>query len=199
MADLKTIKLSGNDYAPVDERIKAFHSANGNGSIRTVTALIGADFIESKATVIPDVSNPERYFTGSAMGKIGREKAYEKLETVAVGRALAFAGFLADGRIASAEEMERFALNSVETKPEPVVHLATDAQRKAMFARAKEIHGVDGERELRALVANFGHESTKEVTAVEATLILGELDRQAKIKVMEQAHGAPEKPQEELF
>jgi hypothetical protein len=83
--------------------------------------------------------------------------------------------------------------------PQPVVHLATDAQRKAMFARAKEIHGVDGEKELRALVANFGHESTKQVTGAEATLILGDLDRQAKMKVMEQAHGAPEKPQEELF
>ena len=113
---MKTIKLSGNDYAPVDERIREFHKMNANGSIRTAILLQGDKLIEARATVIPDVKNPERYFTGSAVGYLGKEKALEKLETVAVGRALAFAGLLADGRIASFEEMERFQENDI---PEP--------------------------------------------------------------------------------
>ena len=36
------------------------------------------------------------------------DKDFEKLETVAVGRALALLGYLASGEIASSEEMEEF-------------------------------------------------------------------------------------------
>ena len=40
------------------------------------------------------------------MDKVGgRQKQFEKQETIAVGRALAFAGYLASGDIATAEEM----------------------------------------------------------------------------------------------
>ena len=46
-------------------------------------------------------------FTGHSFGKVDKVKAFEKLEIVA-GRALAFAGFLADGEIASYEEMEDY-------------------------------------------------------------------------------------------
>ena len=35
-------------------------------------------------------------------------KALEKLETISTGRALAFLGYMKDGRIASTEEMEEF-------------------------------------------------------------------------------------------
>ena len=42
------------------------------------------------------------------MCKLGNQKAVEKCETVAVGRALAFAGYLATGEIATAEEMADF-------------------------------------------------------------------------------------------
>lgn len=117
MNEVKTIKLSGNDYAPVDERIRALHAAHPNCSIRTETRMQGDKLIEARATIIIDVQNPERYFTGSAVGYFGKEKALEKLETVAVGRALAFAGFLADGRIASREEIERYNVNTEEPEP----------------------------------------------------------------------------------
>jgi hypothetical protein len=53
-----------------------------------------------------------RIFTGHAFGKVGVEKAFEKLESVAVGRALAFAGYLAGGEIASYDEIEKFNGNS---------------------------------------------------------------------------------------
>ena len=51
---------------------------------------------------------PKGTFSGHALGKVGGEKAFEKLETIAVGRALAFAGYLASGEIASFEEMQEF-------------------------------------------------------------------------------------------
>jgi hypothetical protein len=48
---------------------------------------------------------------------LGKEKALEKLETVAVGRALAFMGIgIVDG-LASADEMDRF--NCTQAKNEP--------------------------------------------------------------------------------
>lgn len=54
-------------------------------------------------------------FTGHSFGVVGREKAFEKLETVAVGRALAFAGFETRDGIASKEEMEVFEDNKKES------------------------------------------------------------------------------------
>lgn len=104
---MKLINLKGNDYAPVDERLRAFHKQYPNSSIQTKIEFKDK-FVVAYATVTPDVEKPNRIFNGSSFGMIDKEKAFEKLETVAVGRALAFAGFLADGKIASFEEMEKF-------------------------------------------------------------------------------------------
>ena len=109
---MQTIKLQGKDYSPVKERVKAFHNEYSNGKIITEwgTAFEGENnaIIYFKANVTPDVKNSDRSFTGHSLGKIANEKAFEKLETIAVGRALANAGFLSDGDIASADEMERY-------------------------------------------------------------------------------------------
>jgi hypothetical protein len=104
---MKTINLKGNEYAPVDERLKAFHATYPNNSI-TTRIEFKERFIVAYATIVLDVDKPARIYNGSSFGEITKEKAFEKLETVAVGRALAFAGFLADGKIASYEEMEKF-------------------------------------------------------------------------------------------
>lgn len=50
----------------------------------------------------------EQVFNWSSFWELGREKAFEKLETVAVGRALAFAGFEIKEGIASRDEIDRF-------------------------------------------------------------------------------------------
>ena len=61
-----------------------------------------------KAIVTPDIEKPERVFTGHSFGNIQKEKALEKLETVAVGRALAFMGIGIVEGIASADEIQNF-------------------------------------------------------------------------------------------
>lgn len=99
-----TMELKGNDYAKVPTRVLEFHKANKNGNIQTEYKIEG-DKLFFIATITPDTKNPERKFTGHALGKLTGDKQFEKIETVAVGRALAFAGFLASGEIASAEEM----------------------------------------------------------------------------------------------
>ena len=104
---LKTINLQGKEYATVPERVKYFNSHYPNGSIRTFPKIQG-EGLSIRASVYPDVKNMNREFSGHSFGKIGKEKALEKLETTAVGRALAFMGVLADGGIASEEEIENF-------------------------------------------------------------------------------------------
>lgn len=94
-------------YAKVAARVAEIHRANKNISIRTDIEF-KEGWVLAKAKVIPDVKNPEQFFTGTSLGKAGAEKALEKLETIAVGRALAFAGYLSDGEIASSEEMAKY-------------------------------------------------------------------------------------------
>lgn len=115
---MKTIRLKGNEYAPVDERLRAFHQDNPNNSIVTEIEF-KEGWVIARATVTPDVSKPERQYNGTSFGQVKLEKALEKLETVSVGRALAFAGYLADGKIASYEEMEKFEETQRSSMPQP--------------------------------------------------------------------------------
>lgn len=102
--EIDTIELKGNQYAKVKDRVKAFHEDYDNGRIITEPQLEG-DLVMFKAQVWPDMENRDRSFTGHSIGKYTGKKKFEKLETVAVGRALAFAGLLADGEIATYDEM----------------------------------------------------------------------------------------------
>lgn len=75
-----------------------------------------------KARILKDKAKPDSgEGIGHAMGglknKKGEEeaKAFEKLETTAVGRALAMLGFMSSGEVASFEEMEEY-LSEKETK-----------------------------------------------------------------------------------
>ncbi len=103
----KTIKLQGKDYAQVSDRVAEFHKIHKNGSITTVYDF-NSGWVIFTATIVIDVKQPDRIFKGTSLGKAGAAKAFEKLETIAVGRALAFAGFLSDGEIASSEEMDKY-------------------------------------------------------------------------------------------
>lgn len=105
--EIKTINLKGKSYAPVSERVAQFHRDHADGSIKTKCEFKDG-YVIFKATV----SFGERSFNGHAFGKVGQEKAFEKIESVAVGRALAFAGYLAGGEIASYDEIEKFNGNA---------------------------------------------------------------------------------------
>ena len=119
MNKLPTIKLQGKDYCQVKDRIFAFNETYPKGSIQTTSQFIG-EIVIMKATIYPDiVTEPTRLFTASSYGQVKGIKAFEKLESVAVGRALAYLGFGIDGSIASFEEMENFVSpEKVETPKE---------------------------------------------------------------------------------
>lgn len=106
--EIKTIDLKGKKYAPVGERLNAFHEKYSNGSIQTTYFLTENGSAVMSAKIILDVDKPGRFFTGHSGGKLGGEKSLEKLETVAIGRGLAVSGFAPDGTIASYEEMEEY-------------------------------------------------------------------------------------------
>lgn len=104
----KTSKLpQGGEYAYVADRLKEFRQDCPNGLVETTpTILDEGTVIMFTARVLKDKSKPESAeATGHAMGKNDKPKAFEKIETQAVGRALALLGYLASGEIASADEM----------------------------------------------------------------------------------------------
>lgn len=106
---VKTIKLGNKDYAQVADRIKEFRSANPNGLMETSYIFAEGGMIIWKARILKDKDNDKSAeATGHAYGELKGQKAFEKLETIAIGRALAMLGYMASGEVASSEEMEEF-------------------------------------------------------------------------------------------
>ncbi len=119
MTKIKTINLKGNEYAQVKERIKAFREDTTKGSIDTGVTINPDGTMIMKATIVHDVSDEgSKRATGQAFGKVGGQKEFEKLETIAVGRALAFLGYSKDGEISSSEEMEEYIASKIEKQKE---------------------------------------------------------------------------------
>jgi hypothetical protein len=104
----KTINLQGKEYAQVAERLRMFREDCPNGLIET-TPTITENQAMFKAKVLKDKSNPNSAeAVAHSVGEMKGQKAFEKLETIAVGRALAMLGYLASGEVASSDEMEDF-------------------------------------------------------------------------------------------
>jgi len=92
------------DYVPVHTRVQQFHDKYPLWSILT-------DFKVEDWTAILKATIQTwdwRIFNWTSFWEIRKEKALEKLETVAVWRALAFAWFEIKSWIASQDEMEKF-------------------------------------------------------------------------------------------
>lgn len=117
------MQLQGNDYAKVAERLRLFREECPNGKqessyVETEQATIftvwlwknKSDLLELMKTGIADKDTlrSSADSNGTAKGEGKGKKDFEKLETIALGRALANLGYLASGEIASTEEMEDF-------------------------------------------------------------------------------------------
>lgn len=122
----QTIKVSGGgDYSKVAERLKLFRADHPKGKhesgyeVDVDSSLVftvwlwkdKTDLIDLMKAGVTDkeVLRSSSDANGNARGAIGsKDKDFEKLETIALGRALANLGYLASGEIASSEEMEKF-------------------------------------------------------------------------------------------
>lgn len=116
----KTISIN---YAKVVDRLNAFRSDYPRSKILTQSktvdgmitfkAFIWKDKDELLEVLKQGVDKEAIYYTadseGTAQKEVNKsEKNFEKLETIAVGRALALLGYSVSGEIASTEEMEEF-------------------------------------------------------------------------------------------
>ena len=151
---MKKIQIKGKDYIEVNERVKQFHIDYPNGSITTELIEMTDRFI-TKTTVIPDVKNPDRKFTGLAYEKedstfINKTSALENAETSSVGRSLGFLSIGIDTSIASYDEVAN-AVKQQKDKPKtiPPVNLKDqEVPNPAYDAAVNDLGGIplgDGE------------------------------------------------------
>lgn len=104
---MKTISLQGKNYCQVKDRIAEAHKTEKQLSIKTTYDIFDK---EKMVFIVKATVTMEKWeFTWHAIGAQKAKKDFEKLETIAVGRALALAGFLSDGEVASYEEAEDYA------------------------------------------------------------------------------------------
>lgn len=97
------------DYALVPDRLLEFRQQNPRASIETKPSIQPGNILVFQARIIKDKKDENSAeATGHAYGKLDNEKAFEKLETQAVGRALAILGYLNNGKVATTEELEEF-------------------------------------------------------------------------------------------
>ncbi len=137
-------------YAKVAARSAEFHQDNETCSVET-----SCEFKENYVLFSAKVTTKKGTFTGHSLAKVaGQQKQFEKQETIAVGRALAFAGYLSSGDIACQEEMTDLVsttlLNSLKLKYSKVYAAELEgkdhAAKKLTFALwAKETTGTIGE------------------------------------------------------
>ncbi len=137
--ELKTIDLKGKQYVQVNTRVDYFNETYPKGSIVTSHEKQEGNAYIFQATVIPDIDAPTRFFNGTSYGFVDNEKAMEKLETVAVGRALAFMGIGIVDSIASADEVERFA-NQPTTVPTATSKTTSTLPPTAPFPAEMDMH-----------------------------------------------------------
>ena len=111
---IKTISIRGKQYVTVAERLRQLHLSVSNDmpgpSIDTKIVYAEGGVYIVKATVIPDITQPECFFTGHAKedeskGQVNGTSALENCETSAIGRALGNAGYGSAESIASANEV----------------------------------------------------------------------------------------------
>nr|AKH46400.1 hypothetical protein [uncultured marine virus] len=105
--EIKTINLKGKDYVQVHERIRFFRATPQYEGYGIITSYeLGTNNI----IFVARITNKEgiTVSTGHGLGSLGPDKAVEKIETVAVGRALANMAIGVDEGIASIEEMVSF-------------------------------------------------------------------------------------------
>lgn len=128
MNKVQTINLKGNEYALVPQRLKQFRQDNPRGSVTPTPDIRPDGTVVFSVRIIKDKADPTSAdATGHSYGKLTGEKAFEKLETIATGRALSLLGYLNNGEIASTEEMEEFE-EYKETQFREAIANATDRQ-----------------------------------------------------------------------
>lgn len=129
-----TMLIQGKEYAKVPQRLKAFREANPRASVETKPTMTESGTLIFEARIISDKSDPSSASaTGHSYGEASGDKAFEKLETISVGRALAMLGYLNNGQVATTEEMQEFEEYQQDQYQQAIldVHAATKREEFA--------------------------------------------------------------------
>ena len=178
---IKTVKIGGGiDYAKVADRIKIFWEENPNGKIDTEREDISDNKVrfiariwrDSKvildlATVGTDINIVK--LTANAMASADAakkgDKENEKLETVAVGRALAMLGYLASGEVASREEMEQFEAYKADLFQDEVDNTIKEMKKAKTIDELRKLYvSLDTELRTNQKILNIKDELKKKLT-----------------------------------
>jgi len=139
------------EYAKVNDRLLEFRAECPKGSIVTKPEILADGQMFFTSVIIKDLSDESSArATGTSYGTIKNDKGFEKLETLAVGRALAFLGYGADGAIASSEEMEDFYKYRNEKREEAI----------------EKIKGAKDLEDLKAIWLSLGSLADKELIII---------------------------------
>ena len=139
----KAILIKGKKYVLVSDRVIHFNEKYENGCIQTKLISEPKDErVVIKAKIIPDIKNPDRYFTGHSQeivgeGHINKTSALENAETSATGRALASMGIGVIDSIASADEMTKATNQSPQIAIDPNEPIPTCSICKKPMKKSK--------------------------------------------------------------
>lgn len=135
------VKFGDKEYREVADRLKQFREENPRASIATTYQYNPDNSITFTATIVKDQADPaSASATGNARYsevELKKPKAFEKLETIATGRALALLGYLNDGQVATSEEMEEYEAQQFGQALEDLKTAKTQDEFKAILAKAK--------------------------------------------------------------
>ena len=150
MAKIETIDLKGKDYATVPQRLKEFRSKNPRAVITTKPTITDGTVMFEAHILVDKAEEASAEATGHSYGKMTGDKAFEKQETIAVGRALALLGYLNNGQVATTEEMEEF-----------------EEYKQAQFDTVvDEINQASKRDEFAAILAKLTQEQKREATPI---------------------------------
>jgi len=165
MKKTQTIKIGGGaDYAKVADRLKLFREDCPNGLIETTPTIEGTT-IMFKARILKDkAKESSAEASGHAIGENKGQKAFERLESISVGRALAMLGYMASGEIASSEEMEEFQEYVEEKRQEEMLTIQAELAEIKTIEDLREFYKKnEGKgKEVAALIMNKKNQLTKE-------------------------------------
>lgn len=160
-----SIDIKGKQYAPVNERIKAFREVYPNGRIKTEIISQEDGVIVIEATVYNNedriIANAHAYEKENS-SFINKTSYVENCETSAIGRALGIAGFGVDISVSSYEEVE----NAIENQDVPI----TKSQYEELLDNKDKLIEVFKEKGIK------GAKDLKKLTLEEADEILRLLD-----------------------
>lgn len=183
---IKTTDIKGKDYAPVNQRIKAFRMVHPEGMIFTDMIMNEGGTVIFKAVVYSD--DKRVLATGFASEKAGSSNInktswLENCETSAVGRALGFAGFGIDTSVASKEEVE----NATKAQEELDREHRDEIRRKVDALEL--VYEEDGGKPLTD-VQRFTLENMLAANGIPVPFILSHFNGVKKLDNLTQAQGA---------